>query len=259
MIEMKQCVFRGTGRHQSPHLCTSTETRLYHGRTWLCDKHHRFGQMRTCAKTGGKSVPSYEELERLVQGLVNMACPHCGRTMCWRTAEDKTLAITLQHDISGRRLLLCFSCNRRHRWVGDDMYKIPPDAHRCRRCKEIKPRSEFLWRGRVEGRITRPCAPCVTAESRERRDADREKATAYQHDYWATHAAAFNAKRRADRVINKDKMNAQQRAFRKLHKDIANAKSRAYRALNAARINARQRIYIKAWRARKRTELDHKS
>ncbi len=125
-----QCGFRAGGLRNAPRLCTEPAMR-YWNKSWLCDKHTRFIRMRRSAQDNGKTVPSYEELERLFAALVNMACSYCGHEMCLMRSQSRQRVITLQHDDDGTFRFLCQACNTRHAHVRDEMYQIPLDSHRC--------------------------------------------------------------------------------------------------------------------------------
>lgn len=139
---MKRCSFRGCmdiGTEKKPHGIFAC---------WYCQKHHRFIQMRTDAKTHCKKVPSYKLLEQLLGHIENMRCPHCKRRMNWLRKESK-FVITIQHDRSGRLRLLCMECNLAHSLCpGDTFYDIPLNKKWCSSCETVKSKKRFQKGGR---------------------------------------------------------------------------------------------------------------
>jgi len=110
------------------------------GSVWLCKKHYRFMQMRVNAKRNKKTVPPYEELEKIL--LPN--CPVCKRKFNWLSKEGAQTVITLQHDRSGAFRFLCLSCNVRYASFKDDsFYSQSPKTKICPKCKKEKPWSEY--------------------------------------------------------------------------------------------------------------------
>lgn len=119
------------------------------GRIWLCKKHYRFSQMRTCAKRHNKYVPTYEELELLTINTLQIdkgkVCPECNRVMNWVKKDGSSTVVTLQHDRSGNIKLLCQSCNSRHsKYDGDSFYTRNKSKKLCPKCKDEKELSDFF-------------------------------------------------------------------------------------------------------------------
>ena len=88
----------------------------------LCPKHKRFQQMVRGSKSECKTVPTYEELERLFAALVDMACPTCGQkmSMFMGSGLNKSRVLTLNHRHDGGFSLMCMACNLRHRHIPND-------------------------------------------------------------------------------------------------------------------------------------------
>lgn len=124
--------------------CSSERFRKQ-GRIWLCKKHYRFQQMRVRAKSDGKAVPSYVDLQSMLDALpAYMECPHCRRKMNWLSKEGTQTVITLQHYRDGQMGLICLSCNTRHAAMPDDSFVDLPSGHKlCPSCGKVKPHSDF--------------------------------------------------------------------------------------------------------------------
>lgn len=128
-----------------------------HGRSNMCEKHHRFTQMQRTAKADGKYTPSLFELESLT--LKDMKCPDCGVEMRWIDDDNRSSGAVLQHYRDGSLAIVCHSCNVRHGFMPGDMYREVPDGHKlCISCKSIKPLSDFNVR-RESGK-TYPQSKC---------------------------------------------------------------------------------------------------
>lgn len=114
------------------------------GHQWLCAVHYRFWQMRTAAKRRGKSVPSEDELHRLVRNP--FVCQDCEVPMGWTQAlgAERARTVSLQHYRDGTIGLVCHSCNTRHTFMPGDSYReMPKDHKRCPSCETVKPQTEF--------------------------------------------------------------------------------------------------------------------
>lgn len=81
----------------------------------LCVKHRRFKVIRATSRRRGKMVPTYEQLELLLQALDDMKCPACRRGMNWEQKDGADTVLTIQHYRDGRLGFLCLSCNTRER------------------------------------------------------------------------------------------------------------------------------------------------
>lgn len=154
------------------------------GHLFLCKKHYRFQQMRSKAKQVGKKVPSYDELEKLLNELSDFKCPKCNRGMNWLSKEGTSSVLTLQHDHSGDVRFLCLSCNVRHGGKGtDEFYSWPNNHKKCPGCKLILPFDKFATdrSDRFENKYTY-CRKCATL----------------RHKVWVSNnREIFNMKRRA--------------------------------------------------------------
>lgn len=116
---------------------------IVQGRIVICLKHYRFMCMRTRAQRSNKTVPSYAELDILLQRC-QMFCPACKEEMVWESKDNQQRVITLQHDRDGNLRLLCRSCNTRHSSCeGDTFYDIPKDHKICPMCKDLLPFDKF--------------------------------------------------------------------------------------------------------------------
>lgn len=157
---------------------------------WLCEKHARFMQMRTTAKSDKKAVPSIDELEQMLEaigGRDKPVCPTCSRDMVW-IAERGAMSclLTLQHDRSGLMRFLCHRCNTKHAMdLEDDFYGLPAGHKRCNTCRLVKP-VELFWKSprATTGRRAK-CRPCELVSLRRYQAFNRER---------------INAQRRARRV-----------------------------------------------------------
>lgn len=134
------------------------------GRIMLCVKHFRFSTMRTRAKRDGKAVPSYQQLDELLEKY-GVECPVCTRTLNWLSKDGRSTVRVLQHDRDGGLKFLCLSCNTRHgARKGDSFYEIPTDSKMCPGCNTVKLLTEFVGdKYRWAGRKTY-CRPCSAAK-----------------------------------------------------------------------------------------------
>ena len=150
----------------------------------LCAKHYRFVSMRSRARIDGKRVPTYEELESLLD--VSLACPDCSRNMNWLSADGASTVITLQHYRDGSLALVCLSCNSRHASMPEDSYReMPKDHKRCPTCEQIKPSYEFTADNSRTGYLRRKskCRACSNASVNGWKEANRERYNEYQRQY----------------------------------------------------------------------------
>ena len=146
-----------------------------HGRSNMCEKHHRFKQMQRTAKQDKKYVPSIFELEKIVpEGMI---CQDCGIQMHWIDDENRASGAVLQHYRDGTIALVCMSCNTKHGIMQGDSYKQVPVGHKlCPGCKTIKPHSDFSKRrdSKKEYPLTL-CKPCALEKHKEWRKKNPEK------------------------------------------------------------------------------------
>lgn len=121
--------------------CDDVATR-YKSRQWFCAKHYRFGQMRYDAKRKGKTVPSREQLDALVDP--ENRCGDCRVSMVWLAIEDQVRVVNLQHYRDGSYGFVCRPCNTRHAFMPGDSFRDLPAEHKyCPNCKCTKPFSAF--------------------------------------------------------------------------------------------------------------------
>ena len=161
------------------------------GNQHLCDKHYRFGQMRSKAKKSCKEVPSHTRLNEMVSD--HMLCPDCGVKMNWRAKDGRSTVASLQHYRDGSLSIVCLSCNSRHASMEGDSYRdMPKDHKRCPSCKTIKHESEFSADNGRTGRIKRKsiCKLCSNEKVKQWRGIKRDEYNAYQR--------AYREKRKAD-------------------------------------------------------------
>ena len=165
----------------------------FQGRQHLCARHYRFGQMRASAKRHGKVVPSHAALEAMVP--VGMVCPDCDRKMVWFSSQDRELVASLQHYRDGQMALVCRSCNTRHAYMPDDLYReTGPGFKWCPGCEKPLPLSAFwLDSGRTGSMKNKSrCRDCGKAEITKWRTENRERYNEYQRQYRARRKAAGN-------------------------------------------------------------------
>jgi len=122
--------------------------------------------MRVDAKQKGKSVPSYEQLEKFLADLHNFECPHCHREMCWQRKDGPNRVLTLQHDRSGQIRFLCFACNTAHQFDnGDEFYNRTDGTKTCRDCGHKLPLSGFFKDRRVKTGVKPYCKQCANVRT----------------------------------------------------------------------------------------------
>jgi len=128
-----------------------------HGRTNMCEKHHRFIQMQKTAKYDKKYVPSIYEIEKLVP--IDMKCQDCGDLMHWIDDENRSSGAVLQHYRNGSLGIVCHACNVKHGNMSGDLYREVPKNHKlCGFCKTIKPLTMFNVRR--DGKKNYPMTKC---------------------------------------------------------------------------------------------------
>jgi hypothetical protein len=128
-----------------------------HGRSNMCEKHHRLVGMQRVAKMDKKYVPSLYELEKLVP--TDMVCRDCGITMHWIDDDNRHAGAVLQHYRDGTLGIVCLACNTKHgQMVGDSYRDLPKDHKLCTACKTIKPLSMFNLRR--DGKKPYPMSKC---------------------------------------------------------------------------------------------------
>lgn len=162
------------------------DAHIKQGRIWLCKKHYRFQQMRVCAKRHGKTVPEYDELEKIHQTSGGI-CPSCKRDFNWLSKEGAETVISLQHDRSGKHAFLCRSCNSRHDdFEGDSFYKnADSQKKKCPRCLEWK---QYVWyctdnSSRWKKKKTY-CRTCSAIYHKEWLDKNKEKQNEWRRKYY---------------------------------------------------------------------------
>lgn len=171
-------------------VCGSSAT-IKQGNQHLCDKHYRFGQMRTKAKTDGKSVPSRQELSSMAG--VDLVCPDCGVQMNWRARNGQATVASLQHYRDGSMAIVCRSCNTRHAFMDGDSYRLMQKDHKqCPCCKQIKSVEAFTLDASRSGVAKRKskCRQCSDAQTKQWKESNRDQYNEYQRQY--------RAKRKAD-------------------------------------------------------------
>ena len=171
------------------------------GTTWYCEKHYRFKKMRARAQQSGKVVPTWEQLDEMLQPCLNEhgelgACPCCGRQMQWRAGSEMKIGrtISLQHNLDGTMCFICLSCNvgHGHSKVGDRYLESTPVGFKhCGDCDTVKPLDQFNKSRRNSTGVASFCRECTTNRCRKHRaerDADpikRAKYLAYMKEYHA--------------------------------------------------------------------------
>lgn len=79
--------------------------------------------MRLKAANKNKKVPTFSELEKMLNKINNMACPVCDEKMVWhKSLGELKNVITLQHETNGTMSMMCYSCNSTHGPRGDVFY-----------------------------------------------------------------------------------------------------------------------------------------
>lgn len=138
------------------------------GTSKWCDLHYRVHQMRCRAKASRKVVPDAAEIEKIIASLgPEMQCPHCKRSMCLHSDRmNKASVASLQHWDSGKISVICFSCNSRHRDLGDDLFfQCGNERKKCSDCRVIKNLDEF-GAGQCYGKKTSLCKKCCAMRRR---------------------------------------------------------------------------------------------
>lgn len=169
------------------------EATMRQGNQRLCDKHYRFGSMRSKAKADGKTVPTRWQLESLTNP--DMKCPDCGRLMNWRQKDGSASVASLQHYRDGSLGIVCLSCNTRHASMPGDSYRETPKHQKlCPSCEEIKDGSEFSLDRSRSGEIQRKsfCRSCANKSAIEWKGKNRDKYNEYQRQYRAKRKASGN-------------------------------------------------------------------
>ncbi len=156
--------------------CNNPISLSEHSKGKYCIKHYRLFDMRQKAKKKGKTVPSYDVLNALLEDLLpEMLCPVCNCAMGWRLKEAGGRVLTLQHDYSGAFKLICLSCNIRHsKYPSDEFYTIGKTHKYCSGCDKMLPRISFGPAGRKNGKkrtqfLCRPCEYLRQFRWREKR------------------------------------------------------------------------------------------
>jgi uncharacterized protein with PIN domain len=152
--------------------------------TDYCIKHRRFMQMKTFAKSVGKTVPSYDELESLLPA--DMKCPVCGRSMTWLASEGKPMQVSLQHDRDGTHRLICLGCNSRHAALpGDLLYSLKEGEKYCQSCKVVKKATEFHKSNArtLRVKLGSRCKECNRAQHADWVRRNRDRVNEYQRRY----------------------------------------------------------------------------
>ena len=110
-----------------------------------CAKHFRFTRMIRAARGRNKYVPTFHELEVLLENLVNFQCPSCQKQMKFTVYESGMPDIvSLQHNRDGSISLICLSCNSRHQhYPNDSFYFRDKNMKRCSKCKTEKMLNQF--------------------------------------------------------------------------------------------------------------------
>lgn len=135
---------------------------------WFCSKHHRFVCMRHSAARNKKVVPTFSELELMIND--SMLCPDCSVTMVWYRSESTTRVASLQHYRDGTIGIVCLSCNSRHQSMAGDTYRnMPKEMCLCTRCSSLKPRSKFSTLTNSRRTKYKYCLECRQEENKENR------------------------------------------------------------------------------------------
>lgn len=165
--------------------CGSSAT-IKQGNQWLCDKHYRFGQMRSTARRHGKEVPSHELLEAIAE--TGMKCPDCSVAMNWRAKDGQATVASLQHYRSGEMGIVCRTCNTRHAFMpGDEYCEMDKGNKLCPGCGLVKHLSMFTVDNSRSGLAKRKshCKSCSDSAASQWRNENRERYNEYQRDYRA--------------------------------------------------------------------------
>ncbi len=140
-------------------------------------------QMRVNAKRHNKTVPSYEELEKMFL-KDNMECESCKKPLNWLSKEGSDSVITLQHDDSGEFKFLCLSCNTKHgRGCRDLIYSIKENESYCKSCDKVKDKSEFFKDKYKKDGLKSSCKDCANKKVKNWKNGNKEKYNEYQRCY----------------------------------------------------------------------------
>lgn len=182
-----------TGGPAFPCSVCGVASTIKQGNQLLCDKHYRFGQMRSHAKRNGKAVPSRKELEAM--SGASLTCHDCGVHMNWRSKDGQHTVASLQHYRDGTMNIVCRTCNTRHAFMPADTYREMPKDHKlCPSCNQVKPLSKFTLDSSRAGVAKRKskCHQCADAEVKKWKEENREKYNEYQRQYRAKRKAEGN-------------------------------------------------------------------
>lgn len=160
------------------------------GHQWLCEKHYRYGQMRSLAQRRGLYVPSVDVLDSLLRP--GFLCQDCNCRMNWLGKDGQATVATLQHYRDGCCGIVCRSCNTRHAYMpGDTFRQMPKDHKWCPRCKATKPFAMFSTDNGRSGpmKLKSHCKACSDVAQANWREANRDYYNAKQRERRAIRAA----------------------------------------------------------------------
>lgn len=181
------------GRKIKCNRCGADGTRR--GTSTMCDMHYRFMRMRTQALLSNKTVPSYAELEAVVDP--EMLCADCKQFMPWFAKDGSRTVASLQHYRDGTYGLVCRSCNTRHHYMpGDSFRELPPLSKWCSQCKVVMPASNFHANNGRDGgplKLQSWCNACRLAHSNRWWANNRELCNMRQNARRAAKTAALRA------------------------------------------------------------------
>ncbi len=137
----------------------------YRGREYFCERHYRFLCMKSGASANKKYIPSWHELERLLQCLRGMRCPTCDKIMIWHSKHDggkRSKVVSLQHNINKTISLICYSCNcgHGHSNLGDKYFDIPYEHKYCPICMSILHINNFYRKSTKSNGLQSKCKKC---------------------------------------------------------------------------------------------------
>lgn len=137
----------------------------------MCDLHYRIEGMVRGSFARKKAPPNRKTLEEMILGLDEMKCPACGITMQLHTEYNgRPCVASVQHWDSGEIGILCFSCNSRHCYLGDEKFsRITTESKTCCHCKEIFPIENFHKGGPGYKNTSGKCKTCANAYNAEYR------------------------------------------------------------------------------------------
>lgn len=131
-----------------------------------CAYHYRFMRIRVDAKIKGKSIPTEDELERLLEKHSDMICPVCKIVMHWLGRDGTKGLLTFQHNMDGTFGILCFQCNSAHQFIPNDgFYEKPSGSRYCQDCHEFLPFSSFFKDSRLNGGVKTYCKKCANSRT----------------------------------------------------------------------------------------------